>query len=231
MLLRLLPLVTGLLPVFAIHASYAIAIAAERVPRCLPYLDGCTSISATGRYEPASFVFKPAMLSEAMLLLVYWLCATAWLRALDEAAGRRPTGTAHVAVIGGAGAIALTLYVTFLGTQQPFYEFMRRFGIYGFFLFTIVAQLAVSWRARSSAVTSGDAGLQRIVALQFLLALVPFLLGALNLVLKAVLADADAAENVIEWLVVMLMQAWFVLGYFAWRRSGFTARFETLPPR
>ena len=63
MLIRLLPLVTGLLPILAIHISLLVAINAGVIPACFPYIEGCTSISATGRYEPASFIFKPAMMS------------------------------------------------------------------------------------------------------------------------------------------------------------------------
>ncbi len=225
MFLRLLPLATGLLPVVAIHASYAIAIAAERVPRCFPYFDGCTSISATGRYPPASYLFKAAMLPEAVLLFVFWLCAVAWLRALDALAHKTIRRSNHVATMGAVGALALIVYVTFLGTQAPFYEFMRRFGIYLFFLFTILAQLSMALRAMRLATVIGDRVLVRLVRGLLLMAVLPFLLGVLNLLLKSLLADADQEENVIEWIVVMLMQIFFVISYFAWRRTGFSARF------
>ena len=228
-MLRLLPLVTGLLPVFAIHTSYALAIAAGRVPSCLPYIDGCTSISATGRYEPASYLFRAAMLPEAVFLFLYWLLAAAWLRALERAGGRPERASLHIPLMGGAASIALVLYVSFLGTQEPFYEFMRRFGIYGFFLFTILAQIGTAWRALPLVRPGGDVVLVRLVRAQLWLGLVPFLMGALNLLLKATLDDPDNEENVIEWIVVMLMQAYFVLGYFAWRRSGFHARYGASP--
>ena len=67
--------------------------------------------------------------------------------------------------------------------------------------------------------------LNRIARLQIGLALVPFALGILNLVLKATLADSDPAENVIEWIFALLMQCYFVLTFFAWRNSGFHATY------
>lgn len=230
MLIRLIPLVTGLLPVVAIHLSFLIATAAERIPSCLPYVDGCTSISATGRYPPASYLFKPAMLASAVALLLFWLCSVAWLRALDAAAGRPVRGARHIAVMGGIGSLALVLYVTFLGTQEPFYEFMRRFGIYLFFLFTILAQLALALRMVAHAREVADRPLLGTGRVQLALAAVPFVLGALNLLLKAVLADADRAENVIEWIVVVQMQAYFVAAYVAWRQTDFGASFRVAPP-
>jgi len=231
MLLRFLPLLTGLLPVVAVHASYAISIAAGRVPGCLPYVDGCTSISATGRYPPASYLFKALMLPEAVLLALYWLYAVAWLRVLDEASGNRGRPAVHVAVLGLSGAAALIVYVTFLGTQEAFYEFMRRFGIYLFFLSTVLAQVALSLRSRDYARAVADPVLSRIMNAQLAITTVPFLTGVLNLVLKGVLEDADRAENVIEWVVVLFMQAWFVLAWLAWRRTGFSAAFALKPVR
>ena len=48
----------------------------------------------------------------------------------------------------------------------------------------------------------------------------PFLLGLLNLLQKVLLDEPDKLENSIEWTAALLMQVWFVLLYFAWRKSG-----------
>lgn len=63
MLLRYPPLIAGLLPIVAIHLSLLIAIDAGAIQGCNPYFEGCTSISATGRYVPASYLFRPAMMA------------------------------------------------------------------------------------------------------------------------------------------------------------------------
>ena len=207
MLLRLLPLVTGLLPIVAIHVSLLLAINAGAIPSCFPYLEGCASISATGRYEPASFVFKPAMMSEWTILILYWVFNVAWVRSLARKAESNATTGTTMGVIGCAGALALILYVTFLGTQAPFYEFMRRFGVYLYFLFSVIAQILL-----------GKA--------QLTLALIPFLLGALNLILKSTLENPDPAENIIEWIFALLMHLFFVLTYFSWKQTGFDGRFR-----
>ena len=224
MRLRWLPLLTGLLPIVAIHLSLLVAIDARVIPPCFPYLDGCASISATGRYEPASFVFKPAMMSEWAIMVCYWLLNVAWLRALAGRAEKTgPVGTA-MAAIGTTGAIALILYITFLGTQAPFYEFMRRIGIYFYFGGTVIAQILL---ARHTLWWSRALGLRRLRLIgrsQMVLALVPFALGALNFVLKSTLADSDPAENVIEWFVALLMHVCFLLSYAAWRDTGFGGR-------
>lgn len=226
MLLRLLPLITGFAPIFAVHVSYLIAIRASILPACMPYIEGCTSISATGRYPPASYLFKSVMMAEAILMALYWLFSVAWLRSLSRTAGRSENVGSSVAVFGVAGAFFLIVYVTFLGTQGPVYDFMRRFGVYLYFLFTVVAQLILVARIMSVSPVLRIRGVVAITKIQLAVALIPFALGILNLVLKAVLDDADASENIIEWIFALLMHAYFLLSYFAWRATGFDASFS-----
>lgn len=220
--IRFLPLITGLMPIIGIHACYLIAASAQRIPVCIPYFAGCTSISATGRYPPASYLFKAVMLPEAVLLLLFWICCAAWLRKLEATPGSRWSHQSiRLNLLGGGGALALILYVTFLGTHEPFYEFMRRFGIYLFFLLTILAQLDLSLRIRRYARKARNRPLLRLSRLLLGLVALPFFLGLLNLSLKAIVADADQTENIIEWIAVLIMQSHIVLTYFAWRATGF----------
>jgi heme/copper-type cytochrome/quinol oxidase subunit 1 len=96
---------------------------------------------------------------------------------------------------------------------------MRRFGIYLYFLGTVVAQIIVTLQLRKVAVVNVE--LSRLVTIMLWLVALPFALGLLNLLLKATLADPDMSENRIEWIAALMMQAWFVVLYLAWRRTGF----------
>ena len=226
MRLRFLALATGLLPVIAIHASLLLAFQAGTISPCIPYLDGCASISATGRYEPASFVFKPAMTLQAALLTAYWYAATGWLRAIGyQLDNRNPVGRLIMA-LGAAASIALVIYVTFLGTQTPQYEFMRRVGIYFYFLFMVIAQIVLAIKTIRLARLPGLAKIHRIACWQLGLALIPLFLGVLNLTLKATLEKPDAAENVIEWIAALLMQIYFMLSWFSWQATHFEHRWR-----
>ena len=220
MLIRWLPLIAGIVPFVGVHVCYVVAVQYGHLPACIPYIDGCTSISATGRYPPANFLFRAVEMTSAALLLVIWYLTVEWLRAL------RPglSGNMAVAILisGMTGAIALIVYVTFLGTTEPFYEFMRRFGIYFYFLGTTLAQLFVALSLRNVR----NASLGKLPNVLLWLSVLPFALGIFNLAQKAVLAYAiaDALENSIEWWASTSMQAYFVVLYFAWRRTGFEAR-------
>lgn len=230
MLIRWLPLFIGLVPLIGVHAAYLIAVDYGYLQPCIPYVDGCTSISATGRYPPASFLFKAVEMGMAVALPVFWYFSVKWLRALD------PRWHSHavwsIFVAGAVGALALIVYVTFLGTKEPFYEFMRRFGIYFYFLGTGLAQLLLALSFRGICKGLGDRGLSRMAMAMLVLCLMPFALGLLNLLQKAVLphATADALENSIEWIASLMMQMYFFVVFLAWRRTTFAVSVSAATP-
>ncbi|MEM1264294.1 MAG: hypothetical protein AAGH76_17980 [Pseudomonadota bacterium] len=192
-----LAVATVVIPIVAVIVSATIAMTLELVPRCLPLIDGCTSISATGRYPPASYVFKGTILPFTGLLALYWLVVVKWLRRLPNAA---PWRLANLCLgLALFSAVALAVYAVLLGSHGDAYEFMRRFGIYFFFLFTVIAQVLTALRLRASSPT------HRAGTWQLRTALAMLALGLLNVVLKTILADPDPAENVIEWIFGLVM--------------------------
>lgn len=223
MLIRFLPLVAGIAPVVGVSLAYWLAIENAALPACMPPLDGCVSISATGRYMPANLLFRAVMLPQSVLLILVWYFAARWLGSLE------PMGKSNrpIVVAGVIGAVALILYVTFLGTRGPVYEFMRRFGIYVYFLGTASAQLMLAIALLRLAKQNAVQTVKRKAMAMLWLCGLPFALGVLNLVLKSVLDDADLAENRIEWIAAILMQAYFVVIYFAWRETGFSVAVDT----
>lgn len=218
MLIRAVPLIAGIAPVVGVSLAYWLAIESGILPACMPFLDGCVSISATGRYLPASLVFHAIMLPQSVLLVVLWYFAALWLGTLTTAGGAAKIITAA----GIVGASALILYVTFLGTRGDFYEFMRRFGIYFYFLGTATAQVTLAVALLGHARRTHAMRLRRLATSMLWLCGMPFALGILNLVLKSILDDADPAENRIEWISALLMQGYFVVLYLAWRHTNFS---------
>ena len=218
--LQLLPLLAGLLPLIACYAAFGIGVMAEAIPPCIPFIDGCASVSATGRKPPGSFLFRAVMLPQSVVLLFTWLFTIAWLRSLGAELSKRY----RVALLTSAvvSSVALVLYVTFLGTREPFYEFMRRFGIYLYFIGMVVVQILVAVALIKMEAVQRDARLKRATQVMLVLCLSPFVLGALNFVLKATLADADASENVIEWIAATLMQFYLLVMYTMWRRTRYS---------
>lgn len=213
MVIRGLPIITGLAPLIGINVAYWIGVNADVLPSCIPYLDGCTSISATGRYAPGDRLFRAVMLPQAVLLAVTWHFAALWLRSLSPSS----KAATPALVCGLVGAVALILYVSYLGSKEPFYELMRRFGIYLYFLGTVFGQMILTL------------GLERSRVRQSMLwvVAVPWLLGLANFVQKALRENPGQMENTIEWIVSVFMQVWFLLLYVAWRKTNFEVAVRT----
>ena len=202
-------MLTALAPIVGINLAYWVGVQFDNLPACIPYIDGCTSISSTGRYPPGDRLFRAVMLPQSVFLAVSWYFTALWLHTVRPDA-RRSSTTALVA--GLVGALALIVYVSYLGSNDPFYEIMRRYGIYVYYVATAIAQIAVSLALPAS----------RLRRIMLGIMVTPFVLGLANFVQKAVLPEPDNIENVIEWIVSLLMQLWFVALWVAWRRSGLT---------
>lgn len=206
---RFLPVIAAILPFAGVTAAYWLNVDAGVLPSCIPYIEGCTSISATGRYLPGSLPFRAALLPQAALLCALWWLSVEWLKSIGTV-GVKMRRT--ILIVGVIGAIALVVYVTFLGSKHPVYEFMRRFGIYFYFLGTALAQLLLT-------ISMARSTLRRLM---MIVIVTPFILGIANLLVKLVITDTNAIENTVEWISALLMHAWFVLLFVAWRRSGLT---------
>jgi hypothetical protein len=225
MLLRLLPLIAGVVPLAAVFGAFWIGVANEVLPSCIPVIDGCVSISATGRKPPGSFLFRAVMMPQSMLLLIVWFFSILWLRSLEPRL--QPSTRMAILVSGVIGSLALIVYVTFLGTKEPVYEFMRRVGIYFAFIGVGVAQIVIAFALHRISRSSQLERLSKTARVMLGLCSIPLALGILNFVLKSVLDDAGNAEKRIEWIVFVVMQCYFLVLYHAWRITGFTASVST----
>lgn len=185
---RQLAWLMGLWPIVVVHTAYVISAQAELVPWCLPYVEGCTSISRAARHGAANIFFKLSMLPYVPLLAYFWWRAAAlssarsgWMRAAGL------TGTAF-----------LLLYVIFLGIEGDIYQWLRRFGITFYFGMTLLALMLLARRFRDQA--------RALVALCWLM----LGLGLASIPLQHLALDRDAAVNALEWSYALLMMLAFI---------------------
>jgi hypothetical protein len=217
-------LLTGLLPVVVIHACYLTASLSGHIPLCIPYLTGCTSISATGRYGISYFVFKAGMLPAAVLLAFYWLLNREWLLTL----GDRDGGTTRWMVrLGLTAAAFLVLYVVFLGSKGEFYALMRRYGVTVYFSFNYLAQLLLVARLRELAGQGVTTLPGWLVSTKLWLLLGLLAMGLVSIPVQHFVPEGFRSENVLEWNFALLTAVYYLLTWVAWRRTGFAARFAT----
>jgi hypothetical protein len=212
-----LPLLIALLFLFAAHVAYLLSIQAGHVPACVPYLEGCVSISRAARHGVGNHLFRLLVMPCAVLHALVWLLAHGWLR-----------GGRGMVVLGVVSAIALAVYATFLGTDGETYRFLRRYGVVVYFGFGYLAQLALMRRASRT-----DALPTRVITWMSWIAAAMLGLGIANVVAGLVVADASAKdrwENVFEWWLGLLMVGWYVVLALGWRRQGLATTVKTADP-
>lgn len=209
--LWLLPLAVALVPLLVTHLALLLSIQAGHVPSCIPYLEGCTSISRAARHGTANTLFQWVMVPMAAAHLANWWQARRWLRVRhpDPRAGR------SLWWLGVLAALALAVYAVALGSDGALYRWMRRFGIILYFGGTYLAQLVFAHRLSQLGPGAAATGMHAIsVAL--------LVMGLLSTVISNAVADPqfkDTMENLLEWQLALLMTAWFLLQARVWRRS------------
>jgi hypothetical protein len=207
-------LLAGLLPIVAAHAAYLLnvyaggAFPAEFI--CMPYLDGCVSISRAARSGPGLHLFRWLMLPSAALLLLNWAFVRRWLEDLSVCTGQRGW---TLAALGMAGALFLVLYITALGHEDEWYRWQRRYGVILYFGGTALAQLLlvwVLWPARRS-LLGGRLG--RPIAMLTALVSLQWALGVFSAFKRLIFEDPafiNRLENLIEWWYALPMSLAFL---------------------
>ncbi|MCZ6868463.1 MAG: hypothetical protein O7G84_03030 [Gammaproteobacteria bacterium] len=192
--------------------AYLLSAADGYVPWCIPHFEGCASISAAGRHGWGYFLFKATMLPSAVFGIIYWILCAHWLYRL---AGQRTRCDTALSVLGIIGALALVLYGTFLGSEGDVYQLLRRYATVLYFGFTYLAQLLLSYRARSLDAAPG------IVSAKLWLGLIMLTCGLVLGALINLVEDDDHLENVSEWIFATLLTLYPLLTWRLWRQTAF----------
>jgi hypothetical protein len=222
MRLNFVPLVTALLPAVAVHACYLVAANLGHVAWCFPYFPDCVSISATGRHAPESFLFRAAIIPTAVFMMIYWKLGSEWLETLATPMTRVNRAMAWLGV---TAAFGLLLYASVLGEVGELFRLQRRVGMILFYILAYLAQLLMTVQIASVARTGGAP--ISIPTLRCLVAIsgAVTVLGATSLLSWAFYEDYRRYEDAFEWGITLLILAHPLAAYFAWRESGFEARF------
>ncbi len=213
-----IPLLISLLCWSCGIVTYIVSLKGGWVPECIPIIDGCTSISRSGRYGYSYFIFKAMMIPTATLLILYWIMTNTWLKT-QHANGKLASRV--LLSMGVTAGLCLILYSTFLGSDGDVYRFLRQVGTQLFFLFTFVGHCLLAYicfkqfgRIR---VVVWQIGLCALVASQLLI----FVLA------KLIVDDHDWIENVIEWQSAYILSFLPVLTWALWRRTNFQIKGST----
>ena len=222
MKLNFIPVITAVVPAVAVHVCYLMAAQLGHVPWCFPYIDGCTSISAVGRNSPESHVFRAAIIPTAVFMMMYWRLNYEWFKTLNSQTSIRNRSMLYCGII---ASIGVTLYATVLGSIGQEYHVQRRLGVTTFYIFTFLAQLIMTLQIggvvkRQPALVSA-----RVYRCLVAICATVSILGLANILPWALYEEHGNIDDAIAWTVTLIILGYFFVTYFAWKRSGFQARF------
>ncbi len=203
-----LPLTIAAVLALAVHVALWLSIRDGWVPACIPYLEGCTSISRAARHGLGNHLFRLLVLPCALLVAAHWWLSAHWL-------GGRGRGLAW---LGTLAALALAVYATFLGTDGDIYRALRRNGVVVFFGAGFLAQLLFLRGLRGF-----DRHRHIVLALRLVCGWM-LALGVAHLVALAVAGGSDFQdrfENALEWLLGLGLVAWLLAHAALWRASDY----------
>ncbi len=227
MRLSFVPLVVALLPLAAIHLCYLLAAHLGHVPWCLPYVDSCTSISATGRQGPESQVFRAAIMPSGALMLVYWILVHEWFKTL----GNRMVVVRRIMLgLGLVAGLGMIAYAAVLGEIGEGHRLARRIGVTLFYAFTVLAQLLMAIQVETVARVRPSLILLRTSRALLAVSAATILVALASFLFWAFIEHYGRVEDAFAWWVTLLILLQPLVAYFAWKESGFEARF-TVPGR
>lgn len=214
-------LACALVPIAVANFCYLVSATAGHIPLCVPYVEGCTSISASGRYGIAYWLFKAGMLPSAGLLAVFWLLCYRWLRSLGDPGHRTDLVILWLGLISAA---FLVLYTIFLGSKGDFYNLMRRYGVTVYYSFGYLAQLILAQRLRRL-VQQGVLRLPNwLLRAKTGVLLSLLLMGLASIPISNFWIEKGLVQNVLEWNFSWVLVSYYVLTWRAWQICGYAAR-------
>jgi hypothetical protein len=217
-----LALLSGLLPFCVVSLAYIGSASAGHVPWCFPFLQGCTSISSTGRYGLSYFFFKGGMIPAALIMAAFWIGCRRWLMTIGDSDGRMVRAMVY---LGSISAVFLILYTVFLGSKGDVYNLMRRSGVIIYFSFSYLAQLILLARLQWLQ-AAGRISLPGYVLRGKLTVVIGLLvIGLGSIPISNFVVDKRRPENAVEWIYALLMVSYY---FFTWLACRHTATSMTV---
>jgi len=218
---RTLAILVIILPLLASNGAYLLSASEGSVPWCMPYIDGCTTISQAGRSGNTIFYYRALVMTYSVLLMWFWLYSKSWLELLH---GHTTKIALIIFWLGLAGSIALLIYIDFLGTTGEINRFMRRIGAMLYFTLTPLAQLLLL--KQNYVILRKKQGVSikpKVLQYQFIILLLMLIIGAISIFLL-VNNNSYESENIVEWNFSLLVNLYFVGMIFIWKdyRQVFT---------
>lgn len=212
---RTLALIITILPLFVSNIVYLLSVYEGFNHWCIPYIDGCTTISKAARSGDSIYLFRATMIAYGVLLIWFWVYVKEWL---DMLYGQVTKSSRVILWLGVVGAIFLIVYVDFLGTTGEVNRFMRRYGIMMFFICTPLAQILMLRQHYNILPSLPEEILKpKVLHYQFFVVMLMLIIGAISGILDLTQSKTYESENIVEWNFSLLLNIYFIGMIFIWK--------------
>lgn len=187
-------------------------------PVCMPYLTGCTSITATGIPDPQGFFFRGGLISACVLFIFWWYCMQAWLK---ELAPQHPILTVRRMVVAGIISSACLIVATavFRPEKGELPWDVHTIGAVLFFVMSLAVQTRVTIylsKLQRQGVNIGTSlpFKNKLIMAQWFFLVVMIILQFFDF--------SDQWKNVVEWWMALLIGLYYLSSAQDWGRFKLT---------
>ena len=210
--LRVLALICFILPTSTVIISYIVSVQFNLVESCIPFFEGCTSISRVGRNLPVIIFFKPTMYLYAFFLFLYWYKFLEKLKNFEVKEKK-------YYLLAFFSVVFLILYITFLG-EGKIYNFFRRVGIYIYIFLIVISQFLISKKLYLIREKINKNFIIKFIKINYFLTLLLVLSGLILLPLLLIKIDNfPQIKNIISWNYFTLIQLYFLFSFFSLKKA------------
>ena len=212
---RILAILVVILPLLASNGAFLLSAYEGFVPWCMPYLDGCTTISQAGRSGDTIFFYRALVFPYSVLLILFWMYSKQWLELLHG----HTTNSAQVILwLGVAGSVALLIYIDFLGTTGEINRLMRRIGAMLYFTLSPLAQSVMLYQHYKLLRNKPEVSIKpRVLQYQLIIMMLMLIIGVTSLILVLTGNNTSEIENIVEWNFSLLVNLYFAGTILIWK--------------
>lgn len=207
-----LPLLCSLLPLVALHAGFIVAAQSGLVSWCMPYWDGCTSVSKVGRELPVTLIYRGLIIPGMVMGILFWLLMPSTLVSRSKQPVNR-----SMRFCGALGCLFFVVYCVALGEQDRVYRLFRYAGVMFGVGFTVAAQVLMTRRLRREYSIAGGALRAMTICLWCYLILAVF--SVIGQLLLPELYENQIRSS-LEWWLFLLISFWYLFVSILYSQEG-----------
>ncbi|WIO73259.1 hypothetical protein QP938_08050 [Porticoccaceae bacterium LTM1] len=212
-----LPLLCALLPFVALHAGFIVAAQSELISWCVPYWDGCASVSKVGRQLPITLIYRGLIIPGMVMGALFWLLVPNTLTSWSNSPVKR-----SMMLCGVLGCLFIVVYCVALGEQDRVYRLFRYAGVMFGVGFTVAAQILMTkWLKRE--ISTAEGALQAMTICLWSYLIMAFLSVSGQLLLPELYEEYIRSS--LEWWLFLLVSLWYLFVSILYSQESVRLRF------